>query len=383
MCATAYVLIALIGLSQCCLSSAQGLPALSTVFSAYSGYPPCYRQPVLVIPNPETVLAFAEGRNNSFCSGTIDGYPKYIQLRRSLDGGATWGSVQEIFAGNVDYLGAVFDADISRVFLFIQNGSGVAYTTSDDLGATWLTPVAIELPYKGSMQPSVAHGVQLRSELCTSADCGGAVGRIVMPFVCHGNGAEATGDIACPGCFSCLILSDDHGKTWQFGAKSAQEGTRESSVVQLNSSQGGNSAGADVYASERNMGDSTGYRLHARSTDSGKTFSAYGKDYELPDSDVPNWTGCVAGLARFDTAGAPKILFSAPTNKTVRAQMAVFTSFDEAHTWGSGRLVYPNMAGYSDVFQLNATHAAILFENGETEFAARISFAVFDAAFLE
>jgi hypothetical protein len=29
------------------------------IFQAYKGYPPCFRQPVLVVINPQTLLAFA------------------------------------------------------------------------------------------------------------------------------------------------------------------------------------------------------------------------------------------------------------------------------------------------------------------------------------
>lgn len=36
------------------------------VFQAYVGYPPCFRQPVLVVLNATSVLAFAEGRNNTY-----------------------------------------------------------------------------------------------------------------------------------------------------------------------------------------------------------------------------------------------------------------------------------------------------------------------------
>jgi len=57
------------------------LPAMQQVYNNGQFGWPCYRQPVLKTFG-STVLAFVEGRNNTCCWGTKDGFPKAILMRR-------------------------------------------------------------------------------------------------------------------------------------------------------------------------------------------------------------------------------------------------------------------------------------------------------------
>jgi sialidase-1 len=296
-----FLFLTIAGVVVLCTSTFNTVP----VFQAYVGFPPCYRQPVLVVIDERTVLAFAEGRNNSYCSGTSDGNMKYIVLRRSLDGGQTWLSQQTIFSSpQIDYLAAVYDpAQGGAAHLMIQQGSAtVLHSASADEGVTWSSPAAMNISSNFSSQlPGCGHGIIIDGALCAEPTCGGTAGRIVVPFVCRGAASAPAGDVACPGCYSCAVLSDDHGLSWRVGAASTQDGTRESGIAQLHlPSRDGR---ATIYSSERNMGANTGYRLHAVSSDSAATFSSFGSDPEIPDVDTKNWTGVVAGVARFDTPG--------------------------------------------------------------------------------
>jgi len=270
--------------------------------------------------------------------------------------------------------------------LFIQAPpTGSLYTFSDDRGVTWSSPEPAKItgPSGYTFTPAVAHGIQISGEYCEEPTCNGLTGRLVISFVCHTKKnsvaiRHVNGDIACPGCFACLAISDDHGATWTIhaGAVSQQEGSREASLVQLLSSTH-KTKNPVVYATERNLGNSPGYRLHAVSTDGGESFSIFGPDPELPDSKVTNWTGIVAGAARVVSADASYVVFTTPMDKMARADMGIFVSTDETQSWSSGKLYFSGPAGYSDTFQLNSTHVAIIFENGETEFAQRISFGTF------
>jgi len=138
-----------------------------------------------------------------------------------------------------------------------------------------------------------------------------------------------------------------------------------------------------IYLSERNLGSNPGHRLHSMSIDGGNTLSIFGSDLNLPDSKVTNWTGIVSGISRFDSDGVSRILFTTPKDKTVRADLAIFVSNDECESWNNGKVFWEGPAGYSDVYQLNSTHFAILFENGENEFAQRISFGLLSAGDLK
>jgi hypothetical protein len=418
---------------------------------------------LLVLPSG-TLLAFAEGRNNTYCSGTNDGNNSTIVLKRSLDAGTSWGPLAFVYTRKgVDYLAAVYDVVTDTVHLMLQvNGTLAVWLTSPDRGISWSEPSTLDFPLGNfsSAVPSVAHGIQLSGGLCPDGSWGGTQGRLVIPFVCHGDGsgggsmrgdgrrsggarpitreralrqqrparaASLRASMACPGCYSCLLLSDDHGASWQLGAASTQEGTRESGVVQLRvSGSARSSAGANnspkslgagtstaaLYVSERNMGATPGHRLHARSTDGGASFSAFGAD-SIPDADTGNWTGVVAGVTRFDplplrplageraqgaagrtietqrghgARGSPDsgslILISTPASLTARQDLAIYVSADEATTWSAGTVISAGPAGYSDMGQLNGSAVGVLFENGPLEFAQQISFGLLQVASL-
>lgn len=375
------------------LSSVHGLtlgPGVD-LFAAYSGkagYPTCYRQPVLTVLNGTHLVAFAEGRMNTFCSGSADGSNSSIWVRSSGDSGSTWSEAAMLYDAppQPDYLSAVYDATTGRVLLFIQTSPNLQLT-SDDAGVTWSkpAPVVISLPSGYSATPGVAHGIQIQGALCGEPTCGGTVGRLVVAWVCHAKKSTPTTptllrDTSCPGCFSCLATSDNGGASWEIapgGVSTAQEGSREASLVQLKSTSTA-TATATVYASERNMGAAPGTRWHAISTDSGRTLTQFGVDPTLPDGDTKNWTGIVAGLAR---VGGDSLYFSTPSAAGARADLTLYHSTDECASWGTpGVVVIPGPAGYSDLGALNATHGAILCENGEKEFAQKISFFTFQGA---
>jgi hypothetical protein len=196
------------------------------------------------------------------------------------------------------------------------NSVTVLHSASADEGASWTPPAPTNISSAFSSQlPGCGHGIVVDGALCSEPTCGGTAGRVTMPFVCHAAGASpfaaplSAADVACPGCYSCLVWSDDHGVSWHVGAASTQDGTRESGVVQLLKP---GARLATLYASERNMGADPGHRLHAVSVDSGASYSVFGADPGLPDVDTKNWTGVVAGVARFDTPGAHLSVMAPP-----------------------------------------------------------------------
>jgi len=199
-----------------------------------------------------------------------------------------------VYTGNVDFLTAVYD------HLFIQQGAATIYTTSSDDGATWSAGTTLKFsiaPFKTAI-PAVGTGIVLAPGLCTTPSCGGKAGRLMVPFICTDAAAAGAavgarfgpGDVNCPGCHSCLLVSDNGGASWALAASSVQDGSREAALVQLNASVvPGAGAGAVVYATERNMGakNTTGTRWHAVSIDNGATFDAarYAFDAVLPDGE--------------------------------------------------------------------------------------------------
>lgn len=365
------------------LSVASSAPGIE-LFAAYQGYPPCFRQPLIVSVDSSRLIVFAEGRNNSYCSGSADGSNSSIHSRYSENGGVTWSPRQELYHAPPmpDYLSAISDPSTGAVHLFIQTSPNLQLTTLDG-GKTFSIPkpVNIVIPNGYSATPGVATGISISGDLCKESTCSGTAGRLIVAWVCHktANGITRNNlriglkDVSCKGCFSCLATSDDHGSTWSISAISTQEGSREASIAQLDAKvYPGSSTSAVIYASERNMGLNSGIRWHAVSIDSGKTFSSFGNDPTLPDGKTANWTGICAGLARVDRT----LLFSTPMATGARADLGIFKSTDESNTWSSGSLFSLGPAGYSDMTTLNSTHAAIVFENGVQEFSQQVNFAL-------
>jgi sialidase-1 len=182
-----------------------------------------YRIPGIVVTSKGTVLAYSEARkNNSSDWGEIE-----IHLRRSIDGGKTWGAGQHIahlgarLEGNprkkeggereqtVNNPVAIVDQQTGTIeFLYCINYARCYSMRSTDDGVTWSAPVDITAafePLRKSYDWKViatgpGHGIQLKT------------GRLVVPiWLAYGK----TGDHS-PSAAGTLF-SDDHGKTWQAG----------------------------------------------------------------------------------------------------------------------------------------------------------------------
>ncbi len=94
--------------------------------------------------------------------------------------------------------------------------------SSSDMGVTWGAPsvfkITVPKPFSPSLIPAVGHGLVLSADLCTPS-CR-QTGRLLLPMVCTNtsHAAVSADKGACPTCNSCIIVSDDDGKTWTFAA---------------------------------------------------------------------------------------------------------------------------------------------------------------------
>jgi sialidase-1 len=329
-----------------------------------------YRIPALAVTQKGTILAFCEGRKHSRSdAGKID-----LMLKRSFDGGNSWGPMQLLVAQEAMTCGnpaPVVDEPSGTIWLpfcknlaeghegLITEGKAprtVWITGSVDDGQTWAEPKEITHQVKGPTWTWYAtgpcHGIQLHN------------GRLLIPCD-HRVGKHF--DRQDP-YHSHVIFSDDHGASWRIGGI-VEVGTNECAAVQTTT--------GDIYINCRNyLGEKR--RAYAWSQDNGETFSARQWDDTLVEPI------CQASVIRFTDEvqhDKNRILFSNPAS-TEREKLTVRLSYDECQTWPVSKLLHEGPSAYSDLAIAPDMTICCLYERGTEHCYEKITFARFDVEWL-
>ncbi len=333
----------------------------------------CFRIPAVVRATNGDVLAFAEGRVKD-CGDDED---IDLVLRRSTDGGRTFGPLQVVSEGNGTTHGnpvPIVDRRTGRVVLVsTHNGAApcpngcdrdpwVQY--SDDHGATWSPARELtegkrpEWNFWYATGPM--HGIQLER--------GPHAGRLVV-----GANFETYDGVGKHVYGTHLLYSDDSGLTWQIGAETSRDDgsviAQEVTVTELNDGR--------IYALARERGTDRGSRAFATSSDGGETFDHPFRT--LPDLVMPD---VQASLLRFSPG---RLLLSAPAHDSAREVMTVKSSYDEARSftpWYRGKVFWWGPTAYSDLVRLDGDEAALMYEAGVATPYESIRFARFNEAYL-
>ncbi len=312
-----------------------------------------YRIPSLLKAKDGALLAFCEGRKDSrHDAGDID-----LLLRRSFDGGETWGEVQVVWddAGNTAGNPCpVVDQRTGRIWMTATRNLGqdtereildrtgdgtrtVWVFYSDDSGATWSTPREITASAKRddwtwyATGPGV--GIQLQS------------GRLVIPCDYALAETKQYGSHA--------LYSDDGGETWAIGGV-IPDRVNECQVVEM--------ADGSLLMNMRSY-HKLNRRAVARSTDGGLSWSPLWHDDALIEPV------CQASFLRYTLASSPehtrnRVLFLNPA-ATNRTNMTLRLSYDEAETWPVARVLHAGAAAYSSVAVLPNGQIGVLYECGD------------------
>lgn len=362
-----YVLLLLLLIAS---PSFGGDPEVADVFVSKADGFASIRIPSVVVTKKGTVLAFAEGR-----AADADQAKNKLILKRSTDGGKTWGKVAVIAEDGDKALNnpcAVVEREGGQVLLMYQSyPAGVGersgkiqpgydgdlvvrnwLITSDDDGATWTKPRDITRETKREKVVTITAGgpgigIQLRH--------GKHAGRILMPF---NEGPFGVWNIYA-------VYSDDKGKTWAMGDAApgglidAPKGGKTSTVneaqfVELKD-------GSIRFNVRRWSGKAV--RKTCVSEDGGGTWS---KVEDAPDLTDP---GCMASVLRYtDPAdgGKSRILFSGPES-TKRENGTVFVSYDEGKTWPTKRVLCKDAFAYSCLTALPDGTIGCLYEADGTK----------------
>lgn len=319
-----------------------------------------FRIPALAVTKRGTVLAFAEGRRNSGSdAGDID-----IVVKRSVDGGKTWGELIIVLDDSIHTTGnvtPVVDYETGDIFVLstwnrsddtetqIINGTSadtrrILVTKSVNDGLTWEKPTEITKQIKLDNWTWYAtgpcHGIQIQK--------GAYKGRLLASC----DHIEAT----TKSCFSHVIFSDDHGKTWQLGGSTPVDGLNECTVAELEN--------GDLMLNMRNYKSPDRVLNKVRkvsiSKDGGLTWGRVVSDSILIEPI------CQGSLLRysFDTEGQSRLLFINPADSLARRNMTLRMSYDDGKSWPLEKILYEGHSAYSDVVRLPDGNIGCLYEAG-------------------
>ncbi|MEZ6123947.1 MAG: sialidase family protein [Planctomycetaceae bacterium] len=276
---------------------------------------------------------------------------KRFRVRRSEDGGRTWGP--EIFISEgIHAGGAVVNERTGDVLAFVHpqhpplNGETAPRTMfrSQDQGRTW-TVVEADFPADvNGYVPSLhmcEHGITLRH--------GKHSGRLVRPARIYRTSPDR---------YSSAIFSDDGGKRWQPSGPVPIQGSGEGALLEL-------SDGRLIYSARRSYfadGQPLLWQRHfAVSSDGGESWQPTSTSKVLPDgpayrgddkrgSNYNGHFGMMAGFIRLPIAHRDILLYSnADHDGHERVRLTVWASFDGGKTWPVKRLVNEGPSAYSSL----------------------------------
>lgn len=340
-----------------------------------------YRIPAAVLTHAGTVLAFAEGRVDSSADyGRID-----LVLKRSADGGRTWGALQIVArngdgtAGNpapvvldggphdgrvllvhVRSAASATEDRIRRGEVSAADGRRVWLTYSDDDGASWSgareITASTNRPEWRWYATTPGHALQLRY--------GAHAGRIVIPGN-HSLPPTVPGDDGTEGRYNGGhdLLSDDDGATWRIGYVD----DNPDGYVNVNETTAAQLPDGRVYFNTRTDADAPGNRADAHSGDGGATL-------DLPFRPQAGLVAPVVEGSVLHLGEPDALLFSGPADPAYRALMTVRTSHDGGVTWRPTHTVNGLPAAYSDLVRLDDATVGLLYETGDFSAYSTITF---------
>ncbi|MFG2254336.1 exo-alpha-sialidase [Streptomyces mirabilis] len=338
----------------------------------------CFRIPAVVRSTHGTLLAFAEGRvHDCGDAGDID-----IVVKRSTDGGRTWGPLQVVNEGAGDTHGnpaPIVDRETGRIVLAETYNTGRTdgrgcdvpcdrtphLQYSDDDGLSWSAPRDLSaeiLPpnWNSWYATGPVHGIQLTR--------GRHAGRLVFGVNTETwNGSRVTANNAA------LITSDDGGDHWRIGASDswpiAEDGTFRQKPSELTLTE--RADGSVLVSGREQDGSDLGHRTQTVSRDGGDSFTAPFRD--LPGLYAPQVQGSVLRLG-------DRVLLACPGDPDRRRTMMIRSSYDGGRTWDSvdrGTVVTTDWSGYSDLVAIGGGAMGLLYEGGAVDARDEVRFARF------
>ncbi|WP_199235953.1 sialidase family protein [Micromonospora sp. S4605] len=329
-----------------------------------------FRIPAVVTARSGALLAFAEGRHGSLAdAGNID-----LVLKRSGDGGCTWGPLQVVHDRGPDTAGnpapvltasgrlvllsttnaaEASEAEIMRGEVTPEQSRRVFVQHSDDDGVSWSAPREITGQAKAQNWRWYATGPGHALRLTGAAHRD----RLVVPANHSIAPPAGSTDLGTEAKYygGHLLYSDDAGETWQIGAVD----DNPNGYVNVNETTAAELPDGRLYLNTReHNGSAPGNRADTWSADGGESLV-------LPYRPQATLVGPVVQASVLQLSGpeAP-LLFSGPADPASRAAMTLRISTDQGSTWRPALALSGLPAGYSDLVQLDARTVGVLYETG-------------------
>lgn len=319
-----------------------------------------YRLPSIVVTLENTVIVYGEARNTekNVDGGNQDECEMDLYIRRSTDGGVTFGDPIYIARGS-EYLEKGLGETLNNPVMIVGNDgklhflfscdvgkAGIFYTSSTDDGITWNEPENIVEQFSGVSWSMFAfgpgHGVCLDN------------GRLISSAWLY-NGAY----------YVYPVYSDDNGQTWRIGQR-VNNNRDETCIARL-------SDGGVLFNSRQNTypSETSPYRVLSSSLTGIGAWTTSEAHTSLVDP------ACCGGMTSVELEGLPHaILFSNNASATARNNLTVKCSFDDGLTWGKSILIDKNNGGYSDIAVDKNGRVYVIYENsmGKTVMLAVFSY---------
>ena len=293
-------------------------------------------------------------------------------LRRSEDGGKTWGEIIEVPFGFLD-TSFIPDENTGDILVVRMWDGTDRLWRSKDHGKTWSEEIItlhpnevmkwIEqagLKTRGTWEDRGTRGLYIMhanaSESGITLRHGSKKGRLLTTATFRPHAPEHPSDRKPEDfIYSTAIYSDDGGATWHISGLFPEGATEEAALAELND-------GSIYYNSRscsgffdkslaREIRPDEVLRREARSYDQGQTWEDLRIAEALPDGGgYGRGYGLKGGLVRLPVANRDILIYSnTDTGGGEREKMTVWASFDGGKTWPLKRLVYPGPGAYSSL----------------------------------
>ena len=321
--------------------NSEPLFSVETLFTAGDDGYAKFRIPGVCVTPGGIALAHTEARRGR--GGDWD--DSDLLMRRSEDGGQTWGAASVLVrgadygAGPVHNCNTLVDAEHGVLHVMFCTGYARAFhMVSHDDGANFSEPVEITETFErfrpeydwGVLAVGLPNGIRLRS------------GRLLFPIWISISKTKAHRPNRCG-----VIYSDDEGCSWLRGAlvPDVVPSLNECCALELEDGR--------VLLNMRN-GAGVQRRVISVSADGGGEWATPWLDPALLEPT------CQGTLFRYSSAaqGRSRVLFSNPHNVAgmdrkgsgnlrTRRNLSVKLSYDECRTWPVNRVIEPGHSGYS------------------------------------